>query len=72
MEETPKIDEVITSITEMSKIFDQILILADYLGRLVETENTLEKSKKDVKSFITDFENCVKDFTIHEIVLTAY
>ena len=72
MEETPKIDEVIKSVTEMSKIFDQLLILADCLDRLVETNNTLEKAKKDVKSFITDFENHVKDFTTHEIVLTSY
>ena len=72
MEETPKIDEVIESFTEMSKIFDQILILADCLNRLVETENTLEKAKKDVKCFITDFENCIKDFTTHETMLTTY
>ena len=39
---------------------------------MVETENTLEKAKKDVKSFIIDFQNCVKDFTTHETVLTAY
>ena len=56
----------------MSKIFDQILILADYLDRMVETENTLDKAKKDVKSFISDFENVVKDFTTQETVLTAY
>ena len=56
----------------MSKIFDQILILADYLDRMVETKNTLDKAKKDVKSFITDFENAVKDFTTQETVLTAY
>ena len=48
------------------------LIIADYLDRMVETKNTLEKAKKDVKSFITDFQNCVKDFTTHETVLTAY
>ena len=72
MEETPKIDEVIESFTEMSKIFDQLIILADCLDRLVETENTLEKAKKDVKNFIIDFENYVKDFTSHETVLTAY
>ena len=72
MEETPNIDEAMKSLTEMSKIFDQILILADCLDRLVETENILDKAKKDVKSFITDFENCVKDFTTQETVLTAY
>ena len=72
MEETPKIDEVIESFTEMSKIFDQIMILADCLDRLVETENTLGKVKQNVKSFITDFENCVKDFTSSETILTAY
>ena len=72
MEETPKIDEVIESFTEMSKIFDQIMILADCLDCLVETENTLGKVKQNVKSFITDFENYVKYFTSHETVLTAY
>ena len=30
------------------------------------------KVKQNVSSFITNFENCVKDFTFHEIVLTAY
>ena len=72
MEETPKIDEAIESLTEMSKIFDQILYLADCVDRLVETERALEKAKKDVKSFITDFEKCVKDFTSQETILTAY
>ena len=72
MEETPKIDEAIESLTEMSKIFDQILILADYLDIMVGTENTLDKAKKDVKCFISDFENAVKDFTTQETVLTAY
>ena len=72
MEETPKIDKVIESFTEKSKIFYQIIILADCLDRLVESENTLGKVKQNVKSFITDFENCIKDFTSHETVLTAY
>ena len=48
MEETPKIDEAIESLTKMFKIFDQILYLADCLDRLVEIESTLEKAKKDV------------------------
>ena len=72
MEETPKIDEAIESLTEMSKIFYQIMYLVDCLDRLVQTESTLEKAKKDVKSFITDFENDVKFFTTHEAILTAY
>ena len=72
MEETPKIDEAIESLTNMSKNFDQILYLADCLDHLVETESTLEKAKKDVKSFISDFENDVKDFTTHETIFTAY
>ena len=72
MEETPKIDEVIESFTEMSKIFYQIMILADCLDRLVKTENTLGKLKQNVSSFITNFKNCVKDFTSHETILTAY
>ena len=72
MEEKPKIDEVVESLSEMSKFFDQIMILADCLDRLVKTENDLEKAQQDVDSFIIDFERCVKDFTSHETVLTAY
>ena len=72
MEEIPKIDEVIERFTEMSKIFYQIMILANCLDRLVQNENTLGKIKQNVSSFITNFENCVKDFTSHETVLTAY
>ena len=72
MEEKPKIDEAIESLSEMSKIFDQIMIIANCLDRLVKTENVLEKSKKNVDSFITDFERCVKDITNHETVLTSY
>ena len=72
MEEKPKIDEAIESLSEMSKIFDQIMIMADCLDRLVQTENVLEKVKLNVNSFITDFERCVKDFTSHETVLTYY
>ena len=30
------------------------------------------KVKQNVSSFITDFENCIKDFTSHETILTAY
>ena len=71
MEEKPKIDEAIESLSEMSKIFYQIMILADCLDRLVQTENVLEKVKLNVNSFITDFERCVKDFTSHETVLTS-
>ena len=56
----------------MSKIFDQILILADCLDRLVKTENVLEKVKLNVDGFIIDFENCVKDFTSQETVVTSY
>ena len=72
MEEKPKIDKAIESLSEMSKIFDQIMILADCLDRLVKTENVLEKVKLNVDSFITDFERCVKDFTTYETVLTSY
>ena len=56
----------------MSKFFDQIMILANCLDRLVQTENTLGKVKQNVSSFITDFENCIEDFTSHETVLIAY
>ena len=72
MEDPPKIDEAIESLTEMSRIFDKILVLADYLDRMVETENTLDEAKKDVKSFIRDFENTIKDFTTQEMILTAH
>ena len=72
MEETPKIDEVIESFTEMSKIFDQIMIFTDCLDQLVKIENTLGKVKQNVSSFITDFESCVKDFTSHETIITTY
>ena len=72
MEEKLKIDEAIETISEMSKIFYQIMILAYCLDRLVQTENILEKVKLNVNSFITDFERCVKDFTSHENVLTSY
>ena len=72
MAEKPKIDEVINSLLEMSKIFYQIIILSDCLDRLVETENTVEKVKLNVKSFISDLERCVKDFTNYEMVLTTY
>ena len=71
MVEKPKIDEI-NSLSEMSKIFDQIIILSDCLDRLVETENAVEKVKLNVKSFITDLERCVKDFTNYEMVLTTY
>ena len=66
------IDEVINSLLEMSKIFYQIIILSDCLDRLVETENTVEKVKLNVKSFIYDLERCVKDFTNYKMVLTTY
>ena len=32
----------------------------------------MEKAQQGVDSFIIDFERCVKDFTSHETVLTAY
>ena len=51
MEEKPKIDEAVESLSEMSKIFDQIMILADCLDRLVKTENDLEKAQQDADSF---------------------
>ena len=72
MAKKPKIDEVINSLSEMSKIFYQIIILSDCLDRLIETETTVEKVKLNVKSFITDLERCVKDFTKYEMVLTTY
>ena len=72
MEEKPTIDKAIESLSEMSKFFDQILILADCLDRLVKTENVLEKVKLNVDGFIIDFENCVKDFTSQETVVTSY
>ena len=72
MEEKPKIDEAIESLSEMSKKNYQIMILADCLDRIVKTEIFLEKVNLNVDSFITDFERCVKDFTSHETILTSY
>ena len=43
MEEKPKIDEAIESLSEMSNFFDQIMIFVDCLDRLFKTENVLEK-----------------------------
>ena len=72
MEETPKIDEAIESLSEMSKIFDQLISLTDCLDRLVESESTLTNVKQNVKRFVSDFENRVKTFTENEKILTSY
>ena len=68
----PKILETVDSLSKMSKIFDQIMILTDTLDHLVETEISPEKLKVDVKSFVIDFERLVKNYTSHEMILTSY
>ena len=72
MAEKPKIDDVINNLSEMSKIFDQIIILYDCLDRLVESETSIEKVKLNVKSFVTDLERMVKDYTNYEMILTTF
>ena len=72
MAKKPKIDEVINNLLEMSKIFDQIITLSDCLDRLVESETSIEKVKLNVKSFVTDLERMVKDYTNYEMVLTTF
>ena len=68
----PKILETVDCLSEMSKFFDQIMILTDTLDQLVETEISPEKLKVDVKSFVTNFERLVKTYTSHEMILTSY
>ena len=72
MEETPKIDEAVESLSKMSKIFDQLISLTDCLDRLVESESTMTNVKQNVKRFVSDFENRVKTFTENEKILTSY
>ena len=72
MAEKPKIDEVINNLSEMSNIFDQIVILYDCLDRFVESETSIEKVKLNVKSLVTDLERMVKDYTNYEMILTTY
>ena len=68
----PKILETVDSLSKMSKIFYQIMILTDTLDQLVETEISPKKLKADVKSFVIDFERLVKNYTSHEMILTSY
>ena len=68
----PKIDEVVDSLFEMSKIFYQIILLTDCLDRLVDTETSTENIKVSVKSFVVDLERLVKNYTSLEMVLTSY
>ena len=72
MAKKPKIDEVINNLSEMSKIFYQIVILYDCLDRFVESETSIEKIKLNVKSLVTDLERMVKDYTNYEMILTTY
>ena len=67
-----KIDEMVDSLSEMSKIFYQIILLTDCLDRLVDTEISPKKLKANVKSFVVDLERLVKDYTSFEMVLTSY
>ena len=57
----PKIDEMVDSLSEMSKIFYQIIILTDCLDRLVDTETSTKKIQANVKSFVVDLERLVKN-----------
>ena len=66
----PKI-EMVDNLSEMSKIFDQVITLIDCLDRLVETKTTLEKTKATVKSFVIDLERVVKDCTSYEMNLIS-
>ena len=63
---------MVDNLSEMSKIFYQVIILTDCLDRLVETETSSEKIKAIVKSFVIDFERLIKDYTLYEMVLTSY
>ena len=56
----PKIDEMVDSLSEMSNIFYQIILLTDCLDRLVDTETSPEKLKANVKSFVVDLEDLLK------------
>ena len=68
----PKILEAVDSLSKMSKVFYQIMILTNTLDQLVETEISPKKHKVDVKSFVIDFESLVKNYTSHEMILTSY
>ena len=68
----PRINEMVDNLSEMSKIFFQVIILIDCLDRLVETETSSEKIKSNIKSFVTDLERLVKDYTSYEMELTSY
>ena len=68
----PKIDKMVDNLSEMSKIFYQIILLTDCLDRLVDTETSTEKIKANVKSFVIDLERIVKNYRIFEMVLTSY
>ena len=70
MSKKPKI-EMVDNLSEISKIFDQIITLTDCLDRLIETETTLEKAKAIVKSFIVDIERVVKNYTSYEMNLVS-
>ena len=49
----------------------QVITLIDCLDGLVETETTLEKTKATVKSFVSDLERVVKDYTSYEMNLVS-
>ena len=68
----PKIDKMVDSLSEMSKIFYQIILLTDCLDRLVDTETSTEKIKANVKSFVVALERIVKHYRSFEMVLTSY
>ena len=66
----PKI-EMVDNLSEMSKIFDQVITLIDCLDQHVETETSLEKTKAIVKSFVIDLGRVVKDYNSYEMNLVS-
>ena len=62
---------MVDNLSEMSKIFYQVITLSDCLDRLVETETDIEKIKVNVKSFIIDLERTVKNYTTFEMRLVS-
>ena len=54
------------------KIFYQVIILTYCLDRLIETETSSEKIKATVKSFVTDLERLIKDYTSYGEVTSCF
>ena len=56
----PKILETVDSLSKMSKIFDQIMILIDTLDQLVETEISLENLKMMLRALLYILKDLLK------------